>query len=349
MTETPQVVQIARRGRAHTVEITDQVTLDLAKAWVRAWDALSPEFEAALARLEDAQPGDVIGAAQMARDRRIMQALARAQDTLDDLAATTHAAVSADITPIVLAAADVHYEQLAAQLPEGAPGRLGLGVLDPVAVDEIVARTVDRIEAATLALPVVTAELMKAELIRGVTVGANPRAVARQIMARTQGQFMGGLARAERIARTELLDAHRGADQAMAERNANVIAAAVWVATLDRRTCPSCLAKHGDEYPPDTFGPEDHVQGRCTFVYRTKTAAELGFVGVKEPPPTDYKWQRDTWFDNLTEDSQDAILGKGRADFLRAGGDWSALSTRRENPEWRAHHVSTPVRDLPTG
>ena len=53
MTETPQVVQIARQGRAHTVEITDQVTLDLAKAWVRAWDALSPEFEAALARLRE--------------------------------------------------------------------------------------------------------------------------------------------------------------------------------------------------------------------------------------------------------------------------------------------------------
>ena len=168
-------------------------------------------------------------------------------------------------------------------------------------------------------------------------------------MARTQGQFMGGLARAERIARTEMLDSHRRADQAMAERNSNVIAAAVWVATLDRRTCPSCLAKHGDEYPPDAFGPEDHVQGRCTFVYRTKTAAELGFVGVKEPPPTDYKGQRDAWFDNLTEDSQNTILGKGRADFLRAGGDWAALSTRRENPEWRAHHVSTPVRDLPTG
>ena len=72
-------------------------------------------------------------------------------------------------------------------------------------------------------------------------------------------------------------------------------------------------------------------------------------MGVKEPPFTDYKGQRDAWFDNLTEDSQDAILGKGRADFLRAGGDWSALSTRRENPEWRASHVSTPVRDLPTG
>ena len=50
MTETPQVVQIARQGRAHTVEITDQVTLDLAKAWVRAWDALSPEGSSPLAR-----------------------------------------------------------------------------------------------------------------------------------------------------------------------------------------------------------------------------------------------------------------------------------------------------------
>lgn len=347
MTDTPEVVAIARRGRAATVATTDEVTLNLVKAWVRAWDAITPEFEAALDRLTAAQDGTTLTASQMARDRRLMQALARALDATEELAADASAIVSAEISPIVLAAADVHYEQLTAQLPPEAPGRYGLGVLDPAAVDAIVARTTERIEAATMALPVVQAERMKAELIRGIVVGANPRRVAADILKRTEGAFMGGAIRAERIARTEMLDAHRAADQAMAERNASVVAAAVWVATLDRRTCPSCLARHGTEYPPESFGPEDHTQGRCTFVYRTKTAAELGFVGIKEPPAVDHAGQRDAWWNNLTDDSQDRVLGPARAQYLRDGGDWAALSTRRENPAWRASYGSTPVRDLP--
>ena len=347
MTETPASIAAARAGRAATVAATDNTATDLVKAWARAWDTLTPEFEAAFQRLIDARAGDVIGAGQLARDRRLMQALARALDVTDELAAEANALVSAQITPLVLAAADAHYEQLTAQLPEEAPGRFGLGVLDPAAVDEIVSATVGQIEAATLALPVVQAEAMKKALIQGIVVGANPRRVAADIMKRTEGAFMGGAVRAERIARTEMLDAHRRTDQAMARRNSSVIAAAVWVATLDRRTCPSCLARHGTEYPPDTFGPADHVQGRCTFVYRTKTAAELGFTGVTEPAPFDYTAQRDAWWDNLTPDSQDSILGKARADHLRQGGAWEDLSVLKENPEWRASYVSTPVRDLP--
>lgn len=347
MTETSASIAAARAGRAATVATTDNTAMDLVKAWARAWDTLTPEFEAAFQRLIDARAGDAIGAGQLARDRRLMQALARALDVTDELAAEANALVSAEITPLVLAAADAHYEQLTAQLPEGAPGVLGMGVLDPAAVDEIVARTVGQIEAATLALPVVQAEAMKKVLVQGIVVGANPRRVAADIMKRTEGAFMGGAVRAERIARTELIDAHRRTDQAMARRNSSVIAAAVWVATLDRRTCPSCLARHGTEYPPDTYGPADHVQGRCTFVYRTKTAAELGFIGIDEPPATDYTGQRDAWWDNLTPGSQDTILGKARAQYLRDGGAWEDLSVLKENPAWRPSYVSTPVRDLP--
>ena len=350
MTETPKSIRAARAGRAATVAATDNTATDLVKAWARAWDTLTPEFEAAFQRLIDARAGDVIGAGQLARDRRLMQALARALDVTDELAAEANALVSAQITPLVLAAADAHYEQLTAQLPEEAPGRFGLGVLDPAAVDEIVARTVGQIEAATLALPVVQAEAMKKALIQGIVVGANPRRVAREIMKRTEGAFMGGAVRAERIARTEMLSAHRATDQASAIRNRSVVAAQVWYATLDTRTCPACLGMHGTEFPPDAYGPVDHPNGRCTFVTRTKTAAELGFHGVTEPPAIDHHAERDAWWNNLTETAQNEALGKARADLIRSGAaQWSDMATLKRNPEWMDHYVQTPLKDLPAG
>lgn len=345
---TPAVVGLARRGKAATVELTDQRAYQLARAWVRAWDMLAPEVRDALDRLVDGADDGTVTAAQIARDRRLAQALAHAQDTLETLAAQTSATVTADLSPIILAAADSHYQQLLAQLPPDASqvGRYGLGVLDTDAVDAIVARTTERIQAATLALAPEAVAAMRAELAHGIVVGDNPRTVARRILRRVEGRFNGGLARAERIARTEMLDAHRAADQAMAQRNRSVIAAAVWTARLDSRTCPACVAMHGVEFPPDEFGPTDHPQGRCTFIYRTKTWDELGFTGIEPAQVVDQSAERDAWWANLTDESQDAILGKPRADHLRNGGSWDDLVTRRDNPDWRPSIGVTPLSAL---
>ena len=345
MPVTDEIARLVRASRDRTVAATDQQVVALTTAWVEAWDALAPEFDAALAALL-ADTDGTIPASRVAKDRRITQALARARSTLDDLAARTQATVTADLASVVLDAVDAHLASLQAQLPPEAPGVV-LGRLDPDALDAIVARTTGRIEAASMALPAEVAALMKAELVRGITVGDNPNVVARRIMARTEGTFNGGLARATRIARTEMLDAHRAADQRAAQANRSLISARVWVATLDSRTCGSCLAQHGSEWPVDAFGPEDHVQGRCVFIDRTKTWAELGFTGI-EDDDQDLTAERDEWWDNLTPGSQDAVLGKTRADLLRDGQiTWADLSTRVENPDWRASHVLTPIRDLP--
>lgn len=345
MAVTDEIARLVRAARDRTVVATDQQVIALTTAWVEAWDALAPEFDAALAALL-ADTDGVIPASRVARNRRITQALARARFTLDELAARTQATVTADLATVILDAADAHLASLQAQLPPEAPGVV-LGRLDPDALDAIVARTTGRIEAASLALPAEIAALMRAELVRGVTVGDNPRTVARRLMSRTEGAFNGGLARATRIARTEMLDAHRAADLASAQANRSLISARVWGATLDHRTCGSCLAQHGTEWPVDTFGPEDHVQGRCVFFDRTKTWAELGFTGI-EDDDQDFAADRDEWWGNLTPGSQDAVLGKTRADLLRDGQiTWADLSTRVENPAWRDSHVLTPIRDLP--
>lgn len=346
MPVTDEIARLVRASRDRTVAATDQQVVALTTAWVEAWDALAPEFDAALAALL-ADTDGTIPASRVAKDRRITQALARARSTLDDLAARTQATVTADLAATVLDAVDAHLASLQAQLPPEAPGVM-LGRLDPDALDAIVARTTGRIEAASLALPAEVAALMRAELVRGITVGDNPNVVARRIMTRTEGAFNGGLARATRIARTEMLTAHRTADHAAAKANASLIKARVWTATLDSRTCPSCLAQHGTEWPVDAYGPADHVQGRCVFIDKTKSWTELGFIGI-EDDDLDLQDERDEWWANMTTTSQDATLGKARADLLRSGQiQWSDLTTLKRNDQWMDHYVQTPLKDLPT-
>ena len=143
-----------------------------------------------------------------------------------------------------------------------------------------------------------------------------------------------------------MLDAHRVADLESAKANYKVTKSNIWVATFDSRTCGSCLAQHGTEWPVDAFGPEDHQQGRCVFVPRTKTWAELGFVGIEDSEP-DRAAQRDDWWNNLTKRSQDANLGKAKADLLRSGEiSWDDLTKRVINGEWRNSYVETPLKDL---
>ncbi|MDI3330695.1 MAG: phage minor head protein [Micrococcus sp.] len=344
MAVTDDVVALVRASRDRTVERTNQQVVAITRAWVTAWDELSPEFNAALATLL-ATDADQIPASVIAKDRRLAQALTAARARLDELADLTDMTVRTDVAETILDAVDAHLASLQAQLPPEAPG-VTLGTLDDDALDAMVARTGTQITAATMALAPAAEAAMRAELIRGITIGSNPNTVARRIMQRTEGAFNGGLARAARIARTEMLDAHRTADLATAQANRSLIAARVWIATLDSRVCGSCLAQHGTEWPVDEFGPADHPQGRCTFVARTKTWAELGFTGIEDDEP-DRRAERDAWWDNLTPASQDRTLGKAKADLLRNGDiTWADLSTRKESPDWRPSYTETPLKDL---
>lgn len=344
MAVTDEVVQLVRASRDRTVELTDQQVVAITRGWVDAWDELAPEFADAITVLL-ATDADSLPASVIARDRRLGQALAAARTRLDELAALTEVTVTNDLGTAVLDAVDAHLASLQAQLPPEAPG-VTLGTLNDDTLDAIVARSTQQIASTAAALAPAAEAAMRAELIRGITVGDNPRTVARRIMTRTEGAFNGGLARAARIARTEMLDAGRVASLASAQANRDMITARIWIASLDSRTCGSCLAQHGTEWPVDQFGPEDHQQGRCTFVDKTKTWAELGFTGIEDDEP-DRPAERDDWWNNLTTDTQDRTLGKTRADLLRNGDiTWADLPRRHENPDWRPSYSLTPVKDL---
>jgi SPP1 gp7 family putative phage head morphogenesis protein len=174
---------------------------------------------------------------------------------------------------------------------------------------------------------------MKSALVRGVAVGDNPNTVARQIVARAQGEFRGGLYRARTIARTELLDASRRSADESRKANSRVLAGWRWHASLDSRTCPSCLAQNGELFPPETPGPDDHPNGRCTAVPVTKSWADLG-IDLDEP--ADEFPDARAWFAAQTGEVQRQIMGQARLDaFNRGEIGWADMSVRRENPGWR--------------
>lgn len=138
-------------------------------------------------------------------------------------------------------------------------------------------------------------------LLEGIALGYNPRKVA-AIMRNQLGQ---GLTWSLRTARTAQLYAYREATRASYVANSDIVTGWIWHAELGPRTCMACVAMHGTEHTNDEV-LNDHHNGRCAMVPKTKTWAELGFVGI---PDTNPKVQSGrSWFDGLSEAQQRAMF-----------------------------------------
>ncbi|TLK56308.1 phage minor head protein [Glutamicibacter sp. V16R2B1] len=345
MAVTDETLLAAADTRRRLQRLTDEQVVALTRAWVEAWDDLAPLFNEAFLELLQGAEGR-LPRAVIARNRKLQSALKQARATLNELAAAADEIIGNEIAGAILDAVDGHQQILRTQLPPATAGvGFDLDAPDPGALDAIVARTTQQIHSATRPLAGWVVAAMRKELIRGIAVGSNPREVARKLIASTEGHFNGGLARALTIARTELIDAHRAGSLASAKQNRDLLAGWRWQCTLDRRTCPACLAKHGTMHSVDEFGPEGHANCRCARVDVTKSWKELGFTTV--PEPEDDFPDAKNWFDGLTEDSQLAIMGPKRLQLLQDGDiGWDDLATKRHTDGWRDSYVATPVKDL---
>jgi hypothetical protein len=77
---------------------------------------------------------------------------------------------------------------------------------------------------------------------------------------------------------------------------------------------------------------------------KTKTWKELGF---NIPEPADTFPDSRAWFDNLTDDTQRAIMGPERLQLLQSGAvGWDDLTVKRSTDGWRDSMHVTPVKDL---
>lgn len=353
MAITPETLRLVERMRAQVDDITDRRIRALVRAWVNAWDTLTLELIHAIDELLDLGDGGWPGRSQIYRAVRTRRALELVEQALNQLAADAATGIGDDAQQAVAIGAHGQGEIIASQLPT--PAQAGgtnlaarMNRVTEQAISTIVTRTTQQITSLAKPLPADSAAAVRRELVRGVTVGANPRVAASRMLRNLEGEFNGGLQRALVIARTEILDAHRAAAAAGQAANADVLRGWVWLARLDRRTCPSCWSKHGTVHPLDVPGPLDHQQGRCSRGPVTKSWADLGIKGTTEPPSILPDAQQT--FAGLPEEDQRAIMGPRRLELLRNNEiDWSDLAKRRSTDGWRDSYIPTPVRDLMNG
>lgn len=328
----------------------DDTVRALVVAWARAWDELAPAWDTALTDLITATAdGGWPTRAQILRAERALRALDLTRDALEQVVSQAGGTILQALPDLTADAAAWQARLTASQLPPTAGTQAVLNVafnrVDPAALEWIVGRTTGQITSLMAPLSGQAYAAMQATLIRGVTLGDNPRGAAREMVRRVGGDFNGGLTRAATIARTEMLDAHRAASQAQDLANTDVLRGWAWMCTLDTRTCPSCLAMHGTEHALTEGGPSDHQNGRCARIPLTKTWADLGFTGVEEPASVVPDAR--AWFDALPETDQVSIMGPERLNLLRTGqATWDDLSLVRTTPGWRDSHTVTPVRLL---
>ena len=301
---------------------------DVLASWLLAWY----DIERELARIKP-----TLGSRE--RRRRLEQTQRVAGDRILEAAATMNVTLTSNARVMIERGLLEQHELIATQLPPGV--RINLVRPPGAEVDLMVRRTTEQITARSYWLSVEATDAMNRVLVLGQAAGDNPRDAARRMVQEARDAFNGGIARAQVIARTEMIDAHRGAAEASQNANHEVLEGWMWWAKLDPRTCASCIAQHGQLHPLEEPGPLDHHQGRCARVPRTKTWAELGFDGVPEtvPPPESGL----DWFKRQPENVQREVLGPKRYEAWLAGDyPFEAWSVRKSTDGWRdSFHVGS--------
>lgn len=341
MALTPETFEVLQQSREYLLQRSSSVTYSLTQAWVDAWNAIQGDLESAAQGLAGTDP----------RRSLLARRAALVGDTAGVLV-TDALQAAGEVMSAEMAAAVANAEKqqiLAASTqvppPQAAAFGASLNRVDPLQLEAIALRSTESIMVGWSSMPEHVQSAVRTNLFKGVAFGSHPTVVARKIMDNAQGAFAGGLSRAIRVARTEMLDAHRNASGAWRQTNKDVVAGWRWLATLDTRTCPSCLAKNGNRYAVDDPGPLDHPNGRCDAVPETKSWKELGFEEMEEPPDT-FPDAR-AWYDSLDPAAQKSIMGPGRQALLADGKiGWGDLSTRVSSQGWRASYTVRSLRDL---
>ena len=327
--------------RAELERYVIESELQLLRMWSAAWVEVSDEYALAIADLIDAsERGDWPTRTQTLRAQRTQNALKVTIERLDELIPASAVAARQNLA-VIVSSAEHWSERIArTQLPPYGVSQTWSRV-DPAAMDAIIKRSTGRIHSLTQPLTREMEAGMKAALIRGVPVGENPRATARQMLRRCEQVFAGGRARALNIARTEILDAHRTAALRSRSANTDILSGWKWQATLSSRTCPACISQHGSLHDAKEPGPLGHQQCRCSALPVTKTWRSLG-IDLDEPPDTFPDARQ--WFDEQPREVKTRIMGPSRLQKLESGElGWDDMATRKSTPGWRDSYAVAPL------
>lgn len=342
----PEALRLANELRITISDIVDTNTRMLVRSWAKAWDQIVAEVEAAALDLASSPPPYTLR--QVLRAERAKNAVTAAQRQIARITTAADVTVTNAAGDVVDLTKTLEARMIAAQMPRTAGTTARLAVrfdrVSQEALGLIVERSTQQITSLLRPLSEDAAASMIRALTKAIPQGLSPRDAARRMVANAESGFNGGLTRAMTISRTEILDAYRGAAQAQQDANTDVLQGWVWLASLDDRTCPSCVGQAGTVHPLSEDGPSDHQNGRCSRMPLTKSWRDLGF-GIDEPPST--VTQGADWFAGQPESTQLAIMGPKRLEAINSGrASVADMSTLRANDGWRSSFVPTAASEF---
>lgn len=344
MAYTAEAVEAIEEFQRWLNDGVDEVEDDFIASWATAWGEISGQWEKIADELsqEEKWPSRMT----LLGDASVIAALRSTSRVLASQERSGIAYMDGVLPGAVEGSAKAEDAMITAMLPQQARESLAIreAAASERAVQAIIRRASRGITSLMAVMPGDVYAKMVAFLVEGVSLGRNPRTVARAILNGMEGKFYWGLNRALTISRTEMIDAMREAQRATDKNNKDLLEGWRWTTTLDTRTCPSCIAMDGKVFDISVSGPDDHQNGRCARVPKTKTWRDLG-LDIDEPK--DLIPNARQWFDGLPHSSKLQIMGKGRLELLTNGEvGWDDLSRFVPNSNWRGSYRPTPLRDL---
>lgn len=306
------LVELANQFRRALMRREDKAAASMIRSWDGIWQSVQKEVVSLFEDVAERRArGEVIAPAtiqQMDRYRALLHQidgeLARlSPEMAADLRAAQLKAVDSALSESeVLAQSALPFPDMVSARMMSTWNRLPVGAIESMVG---VLQDGSPVSAVLERYGTEAAQGMAEMLQAGLAEGKGPREVARLM----RNAWDVGKGKAELIARTEMLRAHRTATHQNYRRNSNIVKGWVWNAHLggDARTCAACLALHGSVHSLDE-PMQDHPFGRCTATPQTISWADLGISGIEEKPaiaPGDSA----RWLAEQSAETQREILG----------------------------------------
>jgi HK97 family phage portal protein len=247
---------------------------DITDAYTAAEKRILGKLSALNERVEAArEEGQEITPAWIEQQRRYFELLEQIENEFTQLGAVGERRLSAAQSQMA-SLAEVDARELAQRAAGVAPPGISVewNRLPGAAVENLVGFASDGSPLRDLfdAIGPSASQSVREVLAAGIAAGENPREIARGVKAALGVPR----ARAENIARTEVLRAYRETARQSYQANSDLVTGWVWHAALSNETCPACWAMHGTKHPVDEK-LDDHPQGRCVAVPITKSWADI--------------------------------------------------------------------------
>lgn len=303
----------------------------LVRSYGQSWNKIQKLLARVTAQIDDAQRrGLPISPAWLFQQERYQQLILQIEREITKFTHVLDAQIQKEQSAAIRAAARNTAELAAAAQTPGTV-TAGFTKLSPAAIESITAFVQEQTPLGRLLaeLPRGAGKAVADALTEAVALGYNPVKTAR-IIRREMGMT---LTRALTIARTETLRAYREATHRSYQANDDIVQGWIWVASMSRRTCCSCLALHGQWFPM-TERQSSHPRCRCASIPALKGDAN---------PITE---SGETWLKRQPEDIQRTVIGT-KAGFERFKQGELTLQDfvgLQRSPQWGDSYVQLSVK-----